>query len=401
MKRILLVTQYIYPETFKSSEMAFELVNKNYRVDVLCGIPNYPEGHYYKGYGLFRKRIETIKGVYFYRCFQTPRKLLPGFIGLSLNFLSFVFSSLLWVLFFFSWKKYDAIIVHAPSPVTQAIPACVLGKIRHTPVYTWIQDIWPDSVISTVGEKGLKLKTILQTITDWVYKNSTRILVTSKGMCELINRTYDYSKKIVYFPQWSDEMYAGYEKRDNETLSYNIMMAGSLNDGIGVPALMSLCLELKNDKVKFTFVGGGNEEQNMRAFVNDNHLNNVYFTGRKAINEMPSYFTQADAMLLSLKETHLPHLKATVPARLQSYMSAGKPILAMIEGSAADIIKDADCGYAVSAGDYKGLANYIRETVLPNKNSFAEKGKNARIYFLDNFTKGICINNLINIMEGK
>ena len=122
--RILIVTQYIYPEPFKSSEMAFELSKRGHNVEVLTGIPNYPEGHYYSGYGLFKKRKEVVNGVKFYRCLQTPRKLLPGFLGQSLNYVTFMVNATLWVLFYFVWKKkYDAIITHEPSPITQIVPA--------------------------------------------------------------------------------------------------------------------------------------------------------------------------------------------------------------------------------------------------------------------------------------
>lgn len=400
MKRILLITQHIYPEPFKSSEMAFELVKKGYSVDVLCSIPNYPEGYYYNGYGLFKKRVEKINGVNFYRCFQTYRKLLPRFLGLSLNYMSFVFTSIFWVLFFFIWKKkYNVIIAHAPSPITQVIPACVIGKLKHVPVFSWVQDIWPDSVTSTIGEKGKKIEPILQHITDWIYKNSTKILVTSKGMIDLINRTCDYSEKIVYYPQWSEEMFIENNLVKDMNAPYNIMMAGSINDGIGISSLISLCIEMKNDNVQFTFIGGGGEEENMKKNIEKEQLNNVTFIRRKPLAEMPYYYAQADSMLLSLKETSMSHLKATIPARLQSYMSAGKPILAMIDGSAADVIREANCGYVVPAGDYKSLATYIRNVVLVNRSTFSKKGNNARDFFLRNFTKEKCINNLVNLIE--
>ena len=177
-KRILIVTQYIYPETFKSSELAFELANRGYKVDVLCGIPNYPDGHYFNGYGIFSKRIENKNGVTFYRCFQTPRKLLPGFIGMSVNYVTFAICATLWVFFYFAWKKrYDAIITHEPSPITQLIPAIFLGKIRKVKVYSWIMDIWPDSVVSSIGETKWSriLKKLLNAVTNWTYSGSDKL----------------------------------------------------------------------------------------------------------------------------------------------------------------------------------------------------------------------------------
>lgn len=402
--KILIVTQYIYPEPFKSTELAFELAARGYHVDVLTGIPNYPEGKYYSGYGLFKKRKEVVNGVTFYRCMQTPRKLLPGGVGLMLNYLTFMTNATLWVLFKFAWKKrYDAIITHEPSPITQIVPACILGNMKKIPVYSWIQDIWPDALVSAGGSIGQRLAPLVGKVTDWVYRNSTKLLITSKGMVPLINRNADYSDKIIYYPQWSEDMMAdlGNMPANIENVrseNYNIMMAGSLNSGIGVPTVLALCEEMKNDAVNFVFVGGGSEEQNMRDFVKDKGLKNVRFTGRKPFADMPYYTQQADAMLLTLKKTEMKHLDIVVPARLQSYISGGKPVLAMIGSGATEIINEANCGYAVPAGDYKAMAEIIRTQVLTDKKGMAKKGKNGRKYFEQNFTKSKCIDNLCKVM---
>ena len=402
--KILIVTQYIYPEPFKSTELAFELAARGYHVDVLTGIPNYPEGEYYSGYGLFKKRKEVVNGVTFYRCMQTPRKLLPGGVGLMLNYLTFMMNATLWVLFKFAWKKrYDAIITHEPSPITQIVPACILGNMKKIPVYSWIQDIWPDALVSAGGSIGQRLAPLVGKVTDWVYRNSTKLLITSKGMAPLINRNADHSDKIIYYPQWSEDMMAdlGNMPANIENVrseNYNIMMAGSLNSGIGVPTVLALCEEMKNDAVNFVFVGGGSEEQNMRDFVKDKGLKNVRFTGRKPFADMPYYTQQADAMLLTLKKTEMKHLDIVVPARVQSYISGGKPVLAMIGSGATEIINEANCGYAVPAGDYKAMAEIIRTQVLTDKKGMAKKGKNGRKYFEQNFTKSKCIDNLCKVM---
>ena len=403
--RILVVTQYIYPEPFKSSEMVFELAKRGYDVEVLTGIPNYPEGHYYPGYGLFSRRKEIVNGVTFYRCLQTPRKLLPGFWGQALNYMTFALNATLYVLFFFMWKKrYDTIIAHEPSPITQIIPACILGMLQKVPVYSWIQDIWPDSVVSAVGKKSQWIVPLLKNVTNWIYRHSTRLLITSKGMATLINRDADYTDKIILYPQWAEDMMTRETQRPQhienmKTDYFTIMMVGSLNSAIGVSSILALCEEMRDDPVRFVFVGGGSEELHMREIVRDKHLKKVYFTGRRSSGDMPYYFAQADAMLLTLKPSSMQHLDVTVPARLQGYMSAGKPVLAMIGSGAADIIYDADCGYAVPSGDYIALAKIIRENVLINIELMRQKGKNARMYYEKYFTKEKCIDNLCDIIK--
>lgn len=402
MKRVLIVTQYIYPETFKSSDIAFELAKRGYKVDVLAGIPNYPEGVYTKGFGLFKRRVETVDGVRFYRCFQTPRGRRSSAIGLSLNYLSYMICASFWVLFFFSFKKrYDAIISHETSPITQVIPAIILGKIRRTPVYTWVLDVWPDALVSTIGEKKSRLiLPFINTIVDFVYRNSEKILVSSKGMENLVSREYNYLDRTIYFPNWCDDLLSMHMKEIPEFPDgYIIMMAGSINEGIGVEGIIDCLEKLKNVKeIHFVFVGGGFMEQYMKDKCKEKKLYNVHFMGRYGFDMMPAFHEKADAMFLSLKPINLPHLRATVPGRLQTYMSAGKPIFAMIDGSAANLINEADCGFAVPAGDSDAFVRMIKEHVLPHKAEYKNKGLNGRNYFLKNFTKKQCIDNLENII---
>lgn len=398
-KKILLVTQYFYPENFKGNDVAFELSDRGYEVEVLTGIPNYPEGKYPKGYGIFRKRIETIGGVKVYRVFQIPRG--KGFLGLSLNYCSFVLSSVLWVMFFFGFKKrYDAILFQQLSPATTCIPAVCLSKIKKTPLYTWVLDIWPDSVTSTLGNKGKIIEPVINHLVKWMYRASNKLLITSKGMAELINRDADYSHKIIYYPNWSDDL----KKMPIEEIpelpdGYRIMMAGNIADGLGIDSLVALLHEMNDtSEAKFIFVGGGNLQKQMEDECKRKRLNNVYFMGKQPYSKMPAFYAKADAMLLTLKPTTLPHLGVTVPARLQGYMAGGKPVLAMIGNGASDLINESDCGYAVPAGEYKTLAAYIKNTVLKNREAFAKKGENGRMYYEQHFLKEECISNLEKIM---
>lgn len=396
--RILILTQYYYPETFKSTDIGEVLAKRGHHVDVLCGIPNYPEGRYFKGYGLVIKRHEVVNGVNIYRCFQSPRGGKASPVGLSLNYISFVLSAIVWVLFFFAWrKKYDAIITHEPSPITQIIPAIVLGKIRRIPVYSWILDIWPDSMISSVGEKkGKYVKPILTRITEWIYKNSHAIMVSSKGMMDLVNRNRDYSVKLVYFPNWCDDIQAMPVDGDMKLPDgFKIMMAGNLNDGIGVDALVALAEKLSDIKdLWIVLVGGGTREEYLREQFKEKGIKNVIMTGRLPFSKMPALYKQADAMLITLKETNLPHLRATVPLRMQSYMSAGKPILGMVDGSAQDVINASGSGYCASAGDVEDLARYIKEEVVKDTDSFKQKGIAARKFYEMYYQKEHCISNL-------
>ena len=401
--RILLVTQYFYPEVFKSNDLAFELAKRGHKVDALVGIPNYPDGKYFKGYGLFSKRYEIVNGVNVYRCFQTPRG--KGGWRLPINYFTYVISSCLDVLFYFAWKKkYDCIIGHEPSPIFQAYPALLLRKLRKVPFYYWIMDLWPDAMKSGGGVKNEKVLNFVDWLVKGIYRQTDKILITSKRFRESIEQKGDFKDKIIYFPNWSDDILSMPQEYDIPDLpnGFKIMIAGNLGKSQNLEAVTEVMLGLKDTyEVKWVFVGGGSCKGWLEQFIKDNGLEDrAICVGQYPFKAMPAFLKQADAMLVTLRNG-FSHLEAVVPARLQSYMSAGRPVLAMIGCGGAVIIEESKCGYAVPAGDTAALIKIIKEKVLSNKNAFEQMGQNGRDYYEKNYRMDMCIDNLEKIIGVK
>lgn len=399
--RILLVTQYFYPEVFKSNDLAFELVKRGHQVDALVGIPNYPEGKYFKGYGLFKKRHEVVNGVNVYRVFQTPRG--KGGWRLPINYFSFVISGCLRVLFQFAWKKkYDCIIGHEPSPIFQAYPALLLRKLRKTPFYYWIMDLWPDAMKSGGGVKNEKALHFVDKLVKGIYKQTDKILITSERFRAPIAAKGDFADKIIYFPNWSDDILQMDDSFEIPQLpeGFKIMIAGNMGKAQDLDSVAKVMLGLKDvPEVKWVFVGGGSRKEWMESFIKDNGLENqAICLGQYPFKAMPAFYKQADAMMVTLRGG-FPHLEAVVPARLQSYMSAGRPVLAMIGCGGADIINESKCGYSVAPGGADSMIKLIKEQVLANKASFEAMGNNGREYYEKNYRLPDCIDNLERIIS--
>lgn len=399
-KRILLVTQYFYPENFKSNDLAFELVKRGYEVDALVGIPNYPEGKYFKGYGIFQKRHEVVNGVNVYRCFQTPRG--KGGWRLPINYMSFVLFGSLSILFHLGWKKYDCIIGHEPSPIFQAYPALLLRWMQKIPFYYWIMDLWPDAMMSGGGVRNNKVLHFVDGLVKGIYKRCDKILITSKPFRRAICEKGDFDNKIIYFPNWSVDMSLVKDDIQLPELpdGFRIMIAGNLGGAQCLDKVAEVMMELKDvPEVKWIFVGDGSKKAWLDNFIDQNGLKeNAITVGRYPAEAMPSFFKQADAMLVTLKGG-FRHLEMVVPARLQSYMSAGRPVLAMLGEGGAEIIEESGCGYVVPAGNSKALARVIREKVLTDRKSFEAMGVKGRKYYEENYNLDMCIDNLVEIIE--
>lgn len=400
--RVLLVTQYFYPENFKSNDIAFELSKRGYKVTVLTGIPNYPNGKFFKGYGLFRRRIETNNGVKVYRSFLIPRGKGSGLV-LALNYFSFAFSASLWAMFFAIFKRFDCIIVHEPSPITQGIPAIILKKIQRIPLYFWVLDLWPESLSSAGGVTNKRVLSFFESLVRFTYKNSNKILISSKGFEKSILQKGDFLKKIIYFPNWSEDFNNQHSEQKIPILAdgFRIMFAGNIGESQDFEAIMQATLLMRNNKdVKWIFVGDGRKKPWVEQFIKDHELQEtVCALGVYPYETMPTFFKNADALLVTLKDEMIFNL--TVPAKLQAYMAASRPILAMLNGEGADIIKEANCGYSVDSGDYVNLVKIIKERVLPYRADFESKGSSGYNYFNKHFQKNTCIDNLCSIINSK
>lgn len=399
--KILIVTQYFYPETFKSTDLAFELQRRGHEVTVLTGLPNYPEGKIYTGYGIFKKRKQKINGVEIIRSILLPRGKGGG-LRLFLNYYSFAFFASLkaWVLA--KRKRFDAVIVHEPSPITQFYPALVIKRIQKTPIYFWVMDLWPES-LQIAG--GVKNKSILNYYTRLIHKfysESEKLLITSKGFKRSILEKGNFENKIEYFPNWAEESISkGELNYPIPTLpkGFIVMFAGNVGESQDLETILEACKVLKKyDTIKFVIVGDGRKMPFVLDYISEHQLQNtVYTVGRFPLEAMATFFDKADVLLVSLKDDAIFNL--TVPAKVQAYMSAGKPIIAMLNGEGADIINEADCGFTVPASDAESLAKTIIEASMMNSSILNNKGRNGKVYFENHFTMKSCIDNLERILK--
>ncbi len=397
-KRVLIVTSYFYPENFKCNDIAFELQRRGYSVDVMTAIPNYPHGKFYQGYGIFKKRKERLNGVTIYRSFIIPRGKGSALM-LALNYISYTFFASLKALWLGVSKKYDTIIVHEVSPVLVGIPAVIVKKIQKIPIRFWVLDLWPESLSAAGGINNRYILVVFDRLTRWIYRNSDSILIGSKGYRKSIQSKGDFGSKIEYFPNWVETCLTETSNVSVSTLpiGFNIMMAGNMGEAQDMPNVMKAAKSLKGQNINFVFVGDGRKHQYVEDFAKQEGISNqIHCLGKFPIDAMPALFKQADVLFLALKDE--PIFALTAPSRLQAYMAAGKPIVAMINGDGADLIKDADCGWSVPAEDSETLASLFLQLSKIDKKILNEKGGNGRVYSQDFFDFNKCMNHLEEII---
>lgn len=404
--KILFICQYFYPETFRGNDIAFHFAEEGHDVHVVTGIPNYPNGKFFSGYGVFNKRHEVINGVKVTHLPIVPRGE-DNKIMLMLNYFSYLIVGWIWMFFHALWHKYDMVFCQQLSPVTMSSPAVLYKKIRQVPLYTWVLDLWPES-LTVAG--GINNKYILGFF-DWFvkseYKNSDKILTSSRSFDQSILKYGDYKDKVIYYPQWSDgtsnmcnsdfvlpEKLRELSDGDN----FIVMFAGAVGEAHGMECNMQAALKTKNHKnIKWVIVGDGRRLDWVRSFVKDNGLDDTVITlGRFPSETMPMFFEKADVMLVSLTDSPLFNMYS--PAKIASYMAAERPIIAVLNGEGGEVIKSAKCGWNVKAGDAEGLAELVVKLSQTDKQELADKGRKGKAYYDKFFTKDKCLKKLDEIM---
>lgn len=379
--KVLICTNHFYPETFRCNDVAFELAQRGYDVTVLTAIPDYPKGKYFDGYGVFRKRKEKVKGVKVYRAFIIPRGN-GGAIRLMLNYVSFFISSIFLSIYLGLFKRFDKILVHETSPVMIGVPAVIVKRIQKIPLFFWVLDLWPESLQAAGGINSSWILGLFEDLTHWIYKNSDKILMSSKGFETSITQKGEFSDKLVYFPNWADKALG--ERADYQLPAlpkgFIAMFAGNIGEAQDFDHIMDAALRLKQNKnIHFVLVGDGRKRTWVESFCKEHDLKDtVHWVGRHPIEAMPVFFEKADVMLMTLKDVSIFNL--TAPAKLQAYMSASKPILAMLNGEGPRIIEEAQCGKGVAAGDSEGLAEALLEMSEMDRQQLAEMGKKGKAY---------------------
>ena len=399
-KRILICTNHFFPETFRCNDVAFELARKGYEVTVLTAIPDYPAGRFYEGYGFFHRRRETVRGVRVIRAFIIPRGK-GGAFRLLLNYLSYFISSLLVSLRLGLFGHFDRVLIHETSPVMIGVPAVVVKKLQHIPLYFWVLDLWPESLQAAGGINNPRVLGFFRRMTVWIYRHSDKILMSSRGFEKSILEKGDFATRLVYFPNWADR---ALEKQAASQLpalpqGFIAMFAGNMGEAQDFEHIMQAALLLRDHpRIHFVLVGDGRKRPWVENYIAQHGLQaTIHWMGRHPVEMMPAFFEQADVMLMTLKDVNIFNL--TAPAKLQAYMSAAKPIVAMMKGEGPRLVAEAQCGRSVAAGDAEGLARVLREMSALNPAQLAEMGQRGKIYQQTHFDLDKSITHLEELLS--
>ena len=385
--RILVVTQYFWPEIFHINEITALLEARGNVVEVLTGQPNYPSGDIYPGYRASSRSRERWKSMDIHRVPIIPRGRATA-LRLALNYLSFVFSASILGPLLLRGRAYDVIFVYAPSPILQAIPALFLSRVKKIPTIVWVQDLWPESLQATGHISNNLVLKMVSVIVKCIYKQSDQILISSRSFQKSIDRLVK-NKRPKYHPNSVNQTFADSTLKrkvggQSAEKTFRIAFAGNLGKAQSLDTIIKAAELLKcNPKIEILIYGSGSQQAWMKSEVYRRGLKNVKMLGQFPLDEMPSTLSSMSALLVTLTDAEI--FSFTVPNKIQAYMAIGRPIIASLNGEGADLINEANAGICVDAEDSIGLSNAITKLSALTDEELDVMGQNGRAYFMENF----------------
>jgi len=395
--KILIVTQYFWPENFRINDLTQELVKRGHSVTVLTGIPNYPAGRVFDAYRQNPMAFGHYNSATVWRVPMLARG--HGAVRLFLNYLSFVIGACLCGPWRLRGQHADVIFVFEPSPVTIGLPAVMLGRIKHAPVVFWALDLWPETLAAMGVVRSPSVLGWVGYLVKFIYERCTLVLGQSRGFLGSIAKYCSDTQKIRFFPSWAEEVFNEPDLVPAPEVPalegvFNVLFAGNIGEAQDLPAVMEAAESLKhNAAIRWLIVGDGRKSDWLQEEVARRGLQgSVLLLGRFPVERMPSFYAHADALLVSLKKD--PVFSMTIPGKVQSYLMAGVPLVGMLDGEGAKVITEANAGLVCAAGDAGGLASAVLEMATMSVDRRHQLGVNGRAFAKKEFGRDLLMDRL-------
>lgn len=405
-KRILVVTQHFWPENFRINDIVEGFLQDGLEVDVLCGLPNYPKGEWFDGYGPQGPWEEHYGSAQVFRAKEWPRKGNTS-VNIFLNYVS-------WPLYAAAALDrlpggYDAVFCFNTSPVLMCWPAIRYARKHKIPFTNYVLDLWPENLYSVLPVSNKLLRRIAQGVSDHLYKQADRLIAMSEPLQQrLCERTGKPKSAVAAIPQYCEDFYAvpQHDAALEERFAgrFNLVFTGTFTPAQSLDMVLRAVLEARAagaENLHLLLVGDGMSRESLQTLAQELQAEDaVTFYGSVPAKEVPKFTALADALLISLSDS--PDLGLTVPGKLASYMAAGKPILASMNGAGFAAVQQSGGGLVSPACDQHALAENMLRLTTMTETDRAALGAKAKEYYLAHYRRAELLRRLETfILQGE
>lgn len=404
--RLLLVSQWYDPEGSSAAlpgVISRAIMRRGHEVHVLTGFPNYPSGVVFDGYRVKPYRREDLSGITVHRAplyashdANVPRRA-ANYLSFALGATSVGLSRL---------PAVDAALVYG-APVTAAVPAMALKRVRKTPFVYHMQDLWPQAVLqsSMLTSRHDVVERTLQRLCDEVYRSASTVAVTSPSMAGHVTARGIPEEKVCFLPNWADERSFRPVAKDPALASqlgidrrFSVMYAGLFGEYQALDVLVEAARLLRGRAdIGFALVGGGVMEQSLRSTVARHELDNVTFAPVQPFARMSHVLALGDVQVIALRDQ--PLLRTQLPSKLPATLAAGRPVLGALAGDAADVLSRSGAGVLVPQGSADAMAQAIVRLADADPDELGAMGHRGREFYLRSYSEDVAVDRLVGLLE--
>lgn len=379
--RILVTSQHFHPETFRINDVVAELHRAGHAVTVLTGQPNYPEGRIYPGYRATSAGEDRSMP---YEIFRVP--VVPRGSGSALRllseYLSFICSAALCGAWLLRGRRYDVVFCYGTSPIFQALPAWILSLLKRSPLVTWVQDLWPESLSVTGYVQGSRKLRAVGVAVSWLYRRHDLLLLQSDGFFDAVRARAGHTP-LAFHPNPGESAPKGDLPPDLPMIKgiFRVVFAGNLGKAQALSTILAAAVKLQpcRPDIHISIIGSGQSSSWLKSEVERLGLRNLETLGRFPAVAMPWFFEQSDALLLTLAKD--PVVSMTLPSKLQSYLAAARPIIGALDGEGSRVIRENAVGLCGPAEDVQALCANLEALADMSANERAAAGTRARAVY--------------------
>ena len=382
--KILIFSQYYFPETGATSNRAYALAkvfqDEGHEVRVIAEKPNHPEGVFHPGFerGFFIDG--EWGGVPVTWCWVYTRPV-KGFLGRILFYLSYMVTAVLAV---FRLKgKYDIVLATSP-PLFVGVSGWAAARIKRARFVFDVRDLWPEVAVKMGELNNPKAIKVAESVERFLYRKADLITPVTESFLESIAAKGIPKERMVVVTNGTDpDIFLSKHTPDllrsrlGLPEGFIVSFIGNLGLAQGLLHIIEAATAMEasgQHDVKFLFVGDGPRKAAVQEAAQKAGLTNIIFRERVTLPEAVEYMIASDALLVPLAND--PIYAKFIPSKLFDSMAAARPVLLSVDGEARAILDQAQAGIWYPAEDAAGLVDAI-ETLRkhPDPAAWGQRGR--------------------------
>jgi glycosyltransferase involved in cell wall biosynthesis len=362
--RVLLLSQYFAPEvtaaSFRLEPLARFLAAAGHDVDVVCEVPNHPDGIVAPGWsGVRPVQTRRVDG-YRVRHLWVPASPAKGFAARAASYGSYAAGA---VVAGVARRRPNVILASSP-PMPVAAAGMAVARLRRVPWVMDVRDPWPEAAVGLGELTNPRVIGALEKLELRLYADAAAIVTVTEPFRRDIGAKAGGTGKVSVIAngttdEWLAVGLAEVPRAELEMPAdrFVVTYAGNVGLAQGLETAIEAAAEL-DDGFQLQIVGSGPRLAALREQAASLPPGRVAFRSLVEPPVAARLLRASDAALVSLGANR--ERARSVPVKLYDSCAVARPVVLVGEGEARRQAEEAGAALSVDSGDAAGLATAIR-----------------------------------------